>query len=206
MISQDRQYRSFDFELDENEMRATGVPVVFDSPTVMYEFDGIQYKEVISSKAFEGADMSDVVLNVDHGGKPAAKTRNGTLVLEVRADGLHMDADLSKNATGRELYEDIKGGFYDKMSFAFTVAKESYNQKTHTRTIEQIDKLYDVSAVTFPAYSQTSVSARSYFEAEAEKERMAEVIRRDRERLKIRARLAAEAAFSLPKRKELANE
>ena len=169
MISQDREYRSFDFEVEE--MKATGVPVVFNSPTVMYEIDGIQYKEQIASDAFEGAQMDDVVLVVDHQGKPAAKTRNGTLKLDIRADGLHMEADLSKNATGRELYEDIRNGFYDKMSFAFTVAKESYSQKTRTRTIEKIDRLFDVSAVTFPAYSQTTVSARSFFEAEAEREK-----------------------------------
>jgi phage head maturation protease len=82
-----------------------------------------------------------------------------------------MDADLSKNATGRELNEDIKNGFYDKMSFAFTVAKESYDKKSRTRTIEAIDRLFDVSAVTFPAYNQTTISARSFFEVEAEKER-----------------------------------
>lgn len=182
MISKDREYRAFDFVMTE-EMRATGVPVVFNSPTVMYEFDGVQYFEQIDARAFEGSDMTDVVLNIDHAGKPAAKTKNGTLALDIRADGVHMDADLSKNATGRELYEDIRNGFYDKMSFAFTVAKESYDKKTRTRTIEKIDRLYDVSAVTFPAYNQTGISARSFFEVEAEKERFAEATQRARDEL-----------------------
>lgn len=179
MITQDREYRAFSFDLSD-EMRATGKPVVFNSPTVMYESDGVQYYEQIDASAFEGADMSDVVLNIDHAGKPAAKTKNGTLSLEIRSDGLYMNADLSKNATGRELYEDIKNGFYDKMSFAFTVAKESYNKKLRTRVIEKIDRLFDVSAVTFPAYSQTAISARSFFEAEAEKEKVAEAIEREK--------------------------
>lgn len=179
MITKDREYRAFDFVMND-EMRATGMPVVFNSPTVMYEIDGIQYFEQIDQRAFDGADMTDVVLNIDHAGKPAAKTKNGTLVLDVRADGVHMTADLSKNATGRELHEDIKNGFYDKMSFAFTVAKESYNKKSRTRVIEKIDRLFDVSAVTFPAYSQTAISARSFFEVEAEKEKIAEAVEQEK--------------------------
>jgi uncharacterized protein len=77
---------------------------------------------------------------------------------------------LSKNASGRELYESIQNGFYDKMSFAFTVAETSYDKETRTRKILKIDRLYDVSAVDFPAYNQTTIYARSFFEAEAEKE------------------------------------
>lgn len=169
MITTDkREYRAFEFEM--KEMIATGRPVVFNSPAVMYEIGDAKYYETVSSDAFSGAMMDDVVLNIDHDGKPAAKTKNGTLKLEVRADGLHMEADLSRNATGRELHEDIINGFYDKMSYAYTVAKESYDAKTRTRTIEKIERLFDVSCVTFPAYSQTNVSARSFFEAEAERE------------------------------------
>lgn len=169
MISQTREYRSFDFE--SSEMRVTGKPVVFNERTEMYEIGGVKYYEQIDARAFDGTDMSDVVLNVDHGGKPAAKTKNGTLVLQVRSDGVYMDADLSKNATGRELKEDIDNKFYDKMSFAFTVREASYDKQTRTRTILGIEKLYDVSAVTWPAYSQTSIQARSFFEVEAERER-----------------------------------
>lgn len=178
MITPNREYRSFNFET--SEMRVTGKPVIFNSPQVMYEIDGIQFKEQIDAKAFDGAKMDDVVLNVDHGGKPAAKTRNSTLKLEVRNDAVYMDADLSRNATGRELHEDIMNGFYDRMSFAFTVAKDSYDKDTRTRTIERIDRLFDVSAVTFPAYEQTTISARSFFEAEAERERAEALLREQR--------------------------
>ena len=101
-----------------------------------------------------------------------------------------MEADLSKNATGRELNEDIENGFYDKMSFAFTVEKDSYDTKTHTRTIEKIGKLFDVSCVTFPAYQQTTVSARSFFEAEAEKEAR-ELVERERKQKLIKIRSQA---------------
>jgi uncharacterized protein len=173
MITKDREYRAFDFETKEDEQRIEGVPAVTGQDTLMYEIDGIEFYERIEPGAFDGADMSDVVLNVDHGGKPAAKTKNGTLSLEVRDDGLYMGADLSRNATGRELYEDIKAGFFDKMSFAFTIADESYDKESRTRIIRKIKRLFDVSAVTHPAYSQTSLIARSWAEAEAEAEHKA---------------------------------
>ncbi|SFM09226.1 HK97 family phage prohead protease [Pelosinus propionicus] len=170
MITKDRQYRSFDFELrektEDGKMIIVGNPIVFNRETVIWEYDGVQYKEVIDAKALDSADMSDVVLNIDHKGKPAAKTKNRTLILDKRIDGLYIEADLSQNATGRELYEDIDNEFYDKMSFAFSVLEDSYNQETHTRTILKIKRLYDVSAVTFPAYSETSISARSWAEAQ----------------------------------------
>jgi hypothetical protein len=174
MITKDRQYRNFDFErrekTEDGKMPIVGNPIVFNRETVIWEYDGIQYKEIIDAKALDGADMSDVVLNIDHKGKPAAKTKNGTLALDKRIDGLYIDADLSQNATGRELYEDIQNDFYDKMSFSFVIDNEgdSYNRDTHTRTILKIKKLYDVSAVTYPAYEQTSISARSWAEAQHE--------------------------------------
>lgn len=190
MITKDRMYRAFDFEMEDMvEMRVTGKPVIFNSETVIYEIDGVQYKEKIASTAFDGADISDVVLNIDHEGKPAAKTRNGTLKLEVKSDGLYMDADLSKNETGRELFEDISNGFYDKMSFAFTVAEDEYDKATRTRTITKIKKCYDVSAVTFAAYNNTSISARSWAKAEAEAERKAAEAAELRKRLILKTYL-----------------
>lgn len=171
MITKDRQYRAFEFEQKE-DMKVDGQAVTFNNPTVIFEVDGVKYYEIIDARAFDRTDMSDVVLNVDHQGKPAAKTKNQTLELRKTESGLFISADLSKNATGRELYEDISNGFYDKMSFAFTVRKDEYDKQTRTRKILEIDKLYDVSAVTVPAYEATSISARSFFEAEAEKERM----------------------------------
>jgi len=172
MITKDRTYRHFGFELREQaeggDMIVVGQPVIFGVETVLWEYDGIQYKEVIDSRALDEAKMDDVVLNIDHEGKPAAKTKNGTLKLFLRHDGLYMEADLSKNTTGRELYEDIRNGFYDKMSFAFKVREDSYDRETHTRTILKIERIYDVSAVTWAAYEQTSLSARNWAKAQYE--------------------------------------
>lgn len=170
MITKDREYRSFTFEAEEEDKKIVGMPVIFNTPTVLYEIDGIEYKEIIDSRAFDGVDLSDVILNIDHEGKPAAKTKNGTLKLEVRDNGLYMEADLSKNQTGRELYEDVQNGFFDKMSFAFTAEAEEYNRETRTRTITKVKRLFDVSCVSFPAYEATSVMARGFFKAEAERE------------------------------------
>ena len=176
MITRDRHYKTFEFEHrqeDDGRMMVYGRAVVFDQETVIYEIDGVQYKEKVDPRAFDEAKMDDVVLVVNHEGKPAAKTRNGTLRLFVRPDGLYVEADLSKNSTGRELFEDIKNGFFDRMSFSFTVAEDDYNRDTRTRTISKIKRLYDVSAVTFPAYEQTSIVARSWAEAQFEIEKKA---------------------------------
>lgn len=170
MISKDRMYRSFEIRAEENEMRVSGYAATFEQEAVMYEFDGIQYKEVIDRNAFTEAQMADVVMNFNHGGKPVARTKNGTLGIDIDSVGLKVDADLSGTEEGRKLYEEVKGGYIDKMSFAFTVNAEEYNKDTRTRRITGIKRLYDVAAVDIPAYDSTSISARSFFEAEAEKE------------------------------------
>lgn len=171
MITKDRQYRSFEVRADETEMRVDGYAATFENEAVMYEYDGVQYKEVVRRNAFEKAQMQDVVMNYNHSGKPVARTKNGTLRLNVTDAGLHISADLSGTEEARKLYEEIKGGYIDKMSFAFTVSESDYDKTTHTRSITGIKRLYDVAAVDFPAYDSTTIQARSFFEAEAEKER-----------------------------------
>lgn len=191
MITKDRNYRTFEFQQEDEENKiVVGVPIVFDRSTVLYEFEGVQYREVIDKNALDGVDLSDVVLNIDHMGKPAARTKNGTLKLQIRQDGLYMIADLNKNQTGRELHEDIRNGFFDKMSFAFSIAEKDYNKETRTMTIKKIKRLYDVSAVTYPAYQQTSINARSFFEMEIEKEReLMEIRNLQIKKLKLKLKL-----------------
>jgi hypothetical protein len=171
MKSKDRQYRIFEVRAEPDGLTVEGYAAVFDRPEVMYEFDGIQYKEEVDRSAFNSAQMADVVMNYNHGGKPVARTKNSTLNLMVDDFGLKVRADLSSSRESRELFEEIKAGLIDKMSFAFTVNEESYNKETHTRRITGIKRLYDVAAVDIPAYDSTSIMARSFFEVEAEKER-----------------------------------
>lgn len=171
MISKDRLYRPFDIRLAEGPGLVEGYAATFEQETVMYEYEGIKYKEVIDRGAFGQAQMADVVLNYNHQGKPVARTKNNTLQLRLDDVGLFVSADLSGTEEGRRLYEEIKGGYIDKMSFAFTVDSDEYDKNSHTRRITGIKRLYDVAAVDIPAYDSTSISARSYFEAEAERER-----------------------------------
>lgn len=155
------------------QMIVEGYAVRFNSPTVLFENNGIEYKEQIDSRAFEGAKMDDVIFNYNHGGKVIARTRNKTLELEVREDGLYMRADLSGTEEGRRLYEEIKGGYIDRMSFQFTIKEESYDKENHMWTVRKVKRLYDVAAVDIPAYDDTSIEARKNFilEADAQEER-----------------------------------
>ena len=171
-----REYRSLqDFSLvpreeGSEEYRVKGTAVVFDTPTVLFVCDGIEYKEIIDRHAFDGCDLSDVIFNYNHGGKVVARLRNKTLALAITERGLDMEAELSGTQAGRELYEEIDGRYIDKMSFSFSVREAKYDSVTHTRTITKVKKLYDVSAVDIPAYEETSISARSFFTVEHGKE------------------------------------
>ena len=166
MITKDRIYRNFEVRVQDEGMIVEGYAATFDQPAVMYEYEKIEYKEVIARGAFDGTQMNDVVMNFDHQGKPIARTKNNTLTLTIDDVGLRARADLSGTEAGRTIYEEIKAGYIDKMSFAFTVADESYDKATHTRSINKVKRLYDVAAVSIPAYDTTSI-----FEAEAEKEK-----------------------------------
>ena len=165
-----RQYRTFELRAEAHKIE--GYAVVFDTPTMLDKdpYTGAEFYEVISRNAFDGCDLSDVILNVDHEGTPLARTRAGTLTLTPDSHGLKVSATLS-TGRGRELWEDIAAGNLDKMSFAFNVSEESYDNKTHTRTIQKIGKLWDVSVVTRPAYEQTCVYARASMAGHMEQER-----------------------------------
>ena len=164
--------------------RVTGYAATFEQETVLYEYDGIKYKEIIDRNAFSGAKMQDVVMNYNHGGKPVARTRNGTLTLTVDNKGLLVEADLSGTEEGRRLFEEIDGGYIDKMSFAFKIKSDSYDRAKHLRRLLSFEQIFDVAAVNFPAYESTSISARSWYSAEAERER-AEAQKRKRINIKI---------------------
>jgi uncharacterized protein len=170
MISKDRQYRNFEVRASEEGMIVEGYAVTFNQAETMYEYDGIEYKEEIDKKAFAGAEMNDVVMNYNHDGKPFARTKNGTLNLTTDDFGLKIRADLSGTEEGRKTYEEVKGGYLDKMSFAFSVNKEEYDQQSRLRRITGIKRLFDVAIVDIPAYNTTSVSARSFFEQQKELE------------------------------------
>lgn len=173
----EREYRSaVGFVAQESDdLVVRGTPIVFDTPTVILECDGIEYKEQIASGALDGCDMSDFIFNRNHGQNDStvyARSRNSSLKYNITPRGLDIEANLdSEDERHRALHRDIKKGLIDKMSFSFVVQEHSYDRDTHTRTILKIKKLYDVSAVDFPAYNDTSImAARDFFSAEREKE------------------------------------
>lgn len=161
-------------ETDGNELILRGTPIVFDTPTVICEYDGIEYKEIIARGALDGCDMSDFILNRNHGMNDStvfARTRNNSLKYQISDRGLDIEAILDgEDERHKNLYRDVQKKRVDKMSFSFVIREQSYDNVTHTRTITKVKKLYDVSAVDFPAYNDTSISARSFFSEEHEKE------------------------------------
>lgn len=186
----DREYRRFEsFEIrsaeeeGKNGMYVEGYALTFNEPTVLFESQGLQYRELIDRNALANTDLTDVIFNYDHSGKVMARTRNKTLELRVDDKGLFIRADLSGTEEGRKLYEEIRGGYVDKMSFSFISNENEYDRETRTRKIKGIKRLIDVSAVSVPAYQTTSIAVRSFFEAEAEMERKVDTDRRMRLKL-----------------------
>lgn len=183
-IKTDREYRSagmMEPQGEEESYIVEGYASTFN-PYVLYSYDGIDYSEKIDRHAFDAADMSDVIMQYDHSGRVFARKSNGTLQITTDDHGLKIRADLSKTSGSRALYEDIKAGLIKEMSFAFTVAEQSYNSETHTRNVLKIKKVYDVSAVSIPANPSTDIAARSYFEGVIEAEKLEQLEREARER------------------------
>ena len=188
-MKSDREYRTLNIEVeqrndsDEPSYIVRGYASTFE-PYVLFTDGETEYKEQIDPHAFDETDMSDVVFRVDHEGAVYARSSAGTLEVGVDDHGLFDRADLSKTAKARALFEDIAAGNYSKQSFAFTVREASYDKETHTRTILKIDKLYDVSPVSFPANPGTEldIATRDYFNGviEAEKAERLECEKREK--------------------------
>lgn len=170
-----------------------GYATTFEDPYVLWEYDGVQYKEVIDRHALDGADLSDVIMQYDHGGRVFARTgKSNTLLIEPQEHGLFMAADLSKTEQARSMHEDIAAGLVTKMSWAFTVQEDSYDRDTHTRRILKIKKVYDVSAVSFPANPSTDIFARSWLDGVIEAEKAERLAAQAAERRKQRLRVYLE--------------
>lgn len=208
-ISQGREYRNLSVPLcvrekvDENDddYVVEGYATTFNERYLLFEYEGWDNKlyrvfEVVDSKAFDSCDMKDVIMQYNHEGRVYARTRNHTLDITPDEHGLKVRANLSGTELGKQLFEEIKGGYTDRMSFGFTIEEDKRDSHeeddvvTITRTITKIGKLYDVSAVSIPANDATEISARSFqdgFIKELESER-AKVEKREALRLRIKIR------------------
>lgn len=197
-VKEGREYRSIGAEnfraLDEeNSYIVEGYATTFDEP---YDFGYRGAKECIARTALDGSDMSDVIFQYDHEGRVLARQRNNTLSVMCDDHGLYVRADLSGSEQGRQLYEEIRNGLVDRMSWAFVVDPDGweYDPETRTSTITKVTKVFDVSAVSIPANEDTEIHARSYFDGVIEAEQQ-ELLQREKEG-EARRRYAAALAMS----------
>ena len=209
-MKNEREYRNMSLSISERaegeeneteEKRVSGYATTFNEPYTLFEDEDVIYREQVDPSAFDETDMSDVIMQYDHAGRVFARTENNTLTVNPDEKGLFIEADLGGTELGRELYEEIRGGYTDKMSFGFIVDKDE-ELRTEAedgrvdilRTITGISKLFDVSAVSIPANNGTSISAstRSLIDGAIEKiraERLeAEKLELERQRARVRAR------------------
>lgn len=173
-LNNGREYRSMIIQVrnanEENgEFTVEGYATTFNQPYTLYEGRYYKVLEQIAPTAFNECDMSDVIFQYDHEGRVFARTKNKTLELSIDSKGLFIRANLGGTDEGKRLYQEIKGGYTDKMSFGFVVESDvcvsvtdENDYETITRTITKISKLYDVSAVSIPANDMTSISARNF--------------------------------------------
>lgn len=175
----EREYRSLPFEFrsendnPDEEYRVKGYASTFDE-YVLFSYNDVDYCERIEPTAFDEADMSDVIFLYNHEGMVYARRKNGTLSVSIDDHGLYSDADLSTTEMSRQMFEQIRSGLIDQMSFAFTVAEDDFEDGDGkcTRIIKKISKVYDVSAVSIPANPNTdisAISARNRFNGEIER-------------------------------------
>lgn len=172
-IKDNREYRNMTIEVrdpeegTEERKIVVGYASTFNEPYMLHKDDGWELWETVDPTAFDETDMSDVIMQYDHQGRVFARTRNNTLAVTPNDKGLFIEADLGGTEIGRALYEEIAGGYTDRMSFGFTVTADSEDREKdeetgvtrYTRHIKSVGKLYDVSAVSLPANDGTSISA-----------------------------------------------
>jgi HK97 family phage prohead protease len=172
----EKEIRAFTFEVraENNEEQGNfleGRPIVYDSRTNLGWYD-----EIIEKGALDKTDLKDVRFLVNHNTDmiPLARSRNNTVnsTMQMSVDEkgmlIRVDLDTENNAEAKSLYSAVERGDIDGMSFMFVVDKdmwEDIDTEHPTRHILGIDKVFEVSAVTFPAYEDTSIQARGLSDA-----------------------------------------
>ena len=202
-----KELRTFDFEVraEQNEEHGhflTGRPIVYGQRTNIGMYD-----EIIEPGALDSTDLKDVRFLINHNVDmiPLARSRNNnensTMQMSVDADGMaiRVDLDTERNADAKSLYSAVERGDISGMSFMFIVDKDSWDDADTdhpVRHVRSIRKVYELSAVTFPAYAQTTIQARGLSDTlesvpeslESERTRLSE-LRLAKEKLKLKARM-----------------
>ena len=172
-----KEIRAFSFEVraEQNEEHGTyltGQPIVYNERTDLGWYD-----EIIADGALDGTDLRDVRFLINHNTDmiPLARSRNNnansTMQLQVIPSAgmaIRVDLDTENNTDARSLYSAVNRGDISGMSFMFVVAEDKWDDidtEHPTRTILKFAKVFEVSAVTFPAYEATSIQARGLADA-----------------------------------------
>lgn len=190
----DKETRLAEMRVEETEdkMILEGYAIVFDQETMIGDEER-GFKEVISRESLSKTNMKDVPMKYNHMDSflILARTKNKSLSLSVDEHGLKVRAELLNTTTNADVYKMVKAGLLDKMSFAFTVKKQSWDRssKIPLRRIEEIDRLFDVSVVDLPAYEGTSIYSRSLDLVETELKAM-DLAKREEEAKVIRKRIS----------------
>ena len=202
----EKEIRAFNFEVRAEETERghelTGMPIVFGSRTDLGWYD-----EIIEDGALDTTDLKDVRFLVNHNTDmiPLARSRNNnensTMQMEVidgKGMAIRVNLDTENNADARSLYSAVERGDLSGMSFMFAVREDAWEDldTDHpTRHIRAFDKVFEVSAVTFPAYEATSIQARGLADALESAKRSLESARAEKrkiERQKQRIRILTE--------------
>lgn len=187
-IKSNREYRAMKLEtraIEEGskERKVRGHFTTYNEPYLLWSYSepGYLYElwEQVDREAFKDTDVSDVIFQYNHEGRVFARTANGTMELFEDEIGAGVEADLGGTEIGRQLWEEIDGEYTSKMSFGFTIAAQTREQKVEEtdslykvvvlRTIKSVGKLYDVSAVSIPANDNTDIASRSEKDGEIQK-------------------------------------
>lgn len=154
----------------ENKYIVEGYAAVFNNRYTLRKGAGWEWQETIDKNAFDGCEMADVLFQYNHEGRVLARTTNGTLTLNTDERGLHVTATLGGTDDGRALWQDIQGGYVNKMSFSFLASRVEETEervqgasggRVYLDTIKSFERVYDVSAVSIPANEETEIEARS---------------------------------------------
>jgi HK97 family phage prohead protease len=174
----DREYREFDArqlelrKLEDGQDVVEGYATTFGEPYLLWDDGDYRMFESVDAHAYDDCDMSDVIMQYNHEGRVFARGGNNTLEVKPDSHGLHIRGYLGGTEIGRQLLEEIRGGYTTKMSQGFRVARDERkvvedrenNRVDIYRTILKVQKLYDVSAVSLPANDATEINARSFCE------------------------------------------
>jgi len=175
----EKRSKACQFRTEQQEggdLRAQGVAILYEEPTVLYEDDSVRYEEVIARGAASESIKEDdarAVWNHNYDivlGRQSA----GTLLLEEAEDGTHVDILFPDSQEGRDKHESVRRGDVNQMSFGFDILKETVTEdrsgaKRLIRSRVEKIKLWEVSPVTFPAYENTNINARDRVSALDEK-------------------------------------